>query len=92
MRKVGPAMWATAAIKDGRKLKAGEAGLLPAVSTHPQTGLGLELFPLLRYCHQRHCYCCHCYYHFPSWYCCHFYPPPATKDLPLTCFSLKVLQ
>ena len=25
MRRVGPAIWATAAIKDGRKLKAGEA-------------------------------------------------------------------
>ena len=36
MRRVGPAIWATAAIKDGRKLKAGEAGLLAAVSTHPR--------------------------------------------------------
>lgn len=64
MRRVGPAIWATAAIKDGRKLKAGEAGLLAVVSTHPQTSLGLEPFLLLHYYYQCRYSCCHDYYHF----------------------------
>lgn len=41
---MGLAIWAAAATEDGRKLKAGEAGLLAVVSTHPQTSLGLEPF------------------------------------------------
>lgn len=64
MSGVGPAIWIGAAIKDGRKLKAGEAGLLAEVSTHPQTNLGLEPFLLLHYYYQCRYYCCYYYYHF----------------------------
>ena len=44
MSRVGLAIWAAAATEDGKKLKAGEAGVLVVVSTHPQTSLGLEPF------------------------------------------------